>query len=91
MFYYKILDLNNNILGYVTSYNLGYYSQSANMLLSCTEEFAQYVSFNQQIYRVPWLHREHISMKGKYPEIQMDISSHEEYMEWLEKQNSEQK
>ena len=80
MFYYKILDLNNNILGYATSHNLGYYSESANMLLSCTEEFAQYVSF-----------KEHISMKGKYPEIQMDISSYEEYMEWLEKQNSEQK
>lgn len=93
MLYYKILDLNNNFLGYVNSYALRYYYEPAKMMLNCVEDLGQYIYFNNSFYRVRWLHKESEEMKGKYPEVYMFSVPEEEYKNYIQskKQNSEQK
>ena len=87
MFYYKILTLNNNLLGYGTSHNLVYYNKTSGLLLGCTEDHAQYIQLGGKLYRIPWLLKEAEVNKGKYPEVIAFIVSQEEYETYMKEQN----
>ena len=79
IYYYKVIDENDNILGVGTSLNLRYYNEKTNRLVHEFESLAQYICVNETIYRVEMLPNEHSSQKGKYPTARMRIISEENY------------
>lgn len=89
MYYYKVFDINGELIDKINSRSLKYSYNGK--ILNCMEDLAQYVLAKGQLYRIGWLNPEDPTSKGKYPMAQMETISKEEYMEWLEKQNSEQK
>ena len=52
IYYYKVLDLNDNLIGYANSYSLRYYNEISKIILNCTEKLGQYVCVNDIFYRV---------------------------------------
>ena len=89
MYYYKVLDENNQVLGYGTTQNLCYYNRGAKRLISCREDVGQYICINNTIYRIPWLHQEDELCKNKYPKAFMESIPYEEYKKQFEKENLE--
>lgn len=79
IYYYKVLDLNDNLIGYANSYSLRYYNEISKIILNCTEKLGQYVCVNDIFYRVKWLQKESLELEGKYPEAKMFLVSKEEY------------
>jgi hypothetical protein len=89
MYYYKVFDANGELIDKISSRNLKYSYNGK--ILNCMEDLAQYVWANDQLYRIGWLNIEDPALKGKYPIAQMSVIPKEEYMEYIEKKNSEQK
>lgn len=88
MLYYKLTDKK----GFITLQDFRFYHPQRKRMFTTLElKKAQYIIFEGQYYRVPWLSEECEEIKGKYPEMNIVFADKEEYMEWLEKQNSEQK
>ena len=83
MYYYKILDLQGQEIGLVNSCSLLYYNEVSQIMLNCFEDKAQYVCINNIIYRIPWLNKESMEMKNKYPKAQMRIIEKEEYEKYM--------
>ena len=79
IYYYKIIDENNKVLGVGTSLNLRYYNEKTNRLVHEFESLAQYICVNDTVYRIEMLPNEHPSQKGKYPTARMRIISEENY------------
>lgn len=84
MYYYELLNEKNTLLGYITSLQLRCYKPKRKRMICCDETKAQYIQFNNQFYRVDWLHSEDPSMVGKFPSINMRLIPKEEF----EKKNS---
>lgn len=94
MFYYKVLDNYNNLLGVISSLGLRYYNEKSKKILCCLEDLAQYVAINEKYYRTDWFNQEPIILKGKYPHVQLNITSEEEYLKYIieqEEANSTEK
>ena len=83
MIYYKIIDFNDNTLGCATSHSLRYFNESVGKMLTCHEDFGQYVYLNDQYYRVGWLQVESPRMEGKFPKVRMEVISKEEYETYM--------
>ena len=81
MYYYELSDLNNKIMGYVTSFQLRCYRPKRKRMICCDESKAQYVQLGNNFYRVDWLHPEEAEVRGKYPSINMKLISLEEFEE----------
>ena len=81
MFFYELVDKKNNIMGYITSYDLRCYRPNRNRMICCDEKNAQYVQFKNDFFRVDWLQAEDPTMIGKYPSINMKLISKEEFEE----------
>lgn len=81
MYFYELTNTTNEILGYITSYELRCYRPKRKRMICCDESKAQYVQFNDQFYRVDWLQPEDPSMIGKYPSINMRLISLDEFEE----------
>ena len=79
IYYYKILDMNNNVIGAASSYALRYYDEKAKMILCCRENLAQYIYYDGTFYRIGWLNPENDIMKNTYPEAQALVISEEEF------------
>ena len=94
IFYYEIFDIENNFLGMATSYDLRYYNEISNCMLCCNENLAQYIFFNNEIYRVHLFKEEPKKFKNKYSSVSLKLTSqkeYEKYREELEKEESVQK
>ena len=79
IYYYKVIDENDKVLGVGTSLDLRYYSEKTNRLVHKFESLAQYICVNDITYRIEMLNNEHPSQKGKYPTARMRIISEENY------------
>lgn len=79
IYYYKVIDENDKVLGVGTSLNLRYYNEKTNRLVHEFESLAQYICVNDTIYRIEMLPNEHPSQKGKYPTARMRLISEETY------------
>ena len=89
MLYYKVLDKDNNIEGFVNLNNFRFFHPLRKRFFITTElKKAQYVIFKGQYYRVEWL-AEAPELAGKYPFINIVLAEEEEYKAWLENQKSE--
>ena len=78
MFYYKVSTEENEIIGIATSADLRYASKKGKMLC-CLEDKAQYVRVKDSVYRIGWLNKERLELRGKYPLALMMLISKEEY------------
>lgn len=87
MFYYKVLDLNEEVMGTITSFDLRYFNDEVKRMLCCNEKLAQYIYLNDSFYRVESFNNELPYMQNKYPEVLVRTISEEEYFE-LKQQNS---
>ena len=87
MFYYKVLDLNEGVMGAITSFDLRYFNDEVKRMLCCNEKLAQYIYLNDSFYRVESFNNELPYMQNKYPEVLVRTISEEEYFE-LKQQNS---
>lgn len=87
MFYYKVLDLNEEVMGAITSFDLRYFNDEVKRMLCCNEKLAQYIYLNDSFYRVESFNNELPYMQNKYPEVLVRTISEEEYFE-LKQQNS---
>lgn len=91
-YYYRIInERDGSLLGFISSFDLRYYNEKNHRMLCCLEDKAQYIWCNNQIYRTYTFSELASSYEKKYQEATAVLSAEEEYMEWLEKQNSEQK
>lgn len=91
MLYYKVLNKDNEIQGVITLNEFRFYHPQRKEFYMTTElKQAQYVIFNGQYYSVNWL-AEAPELRKRYPKLEIETISEEEYIEWLKKQNSEQK
>ena len=88
MYYYKLLTLDRQLLGAVSSDDLCYYNEQYQRMQACNESEAQYVMFLCRFYRPRWFHAESLTMKGKVEPILCKIISEDEYMEIRNNQNS---
>ena len=89
MYYYKILTLEGQLLGVASSNDLRYYNPKAKRIFCCQDgSLAQYIYYNQQIYRPEWFKKECDEVKGKYPKVQCQIIPYEEFQEIRNSQNS---
>ena len=79
IYYYKVIDDNDNVLGVGTSLDLRYYSEKTNRMVHKFESLAQYIRVNDSLYRIEMLNNEHPTMVGKYPIARMRIISQENY------------
>ena len=84
MFYYKVLDNNDNLIDIVNSYDLRYWHKGR--IFSCLEPQAQYIYAANKLYRVGWLNVESPEVAGRYPLAQMAICTKEEYEKYKEEQ-----
>lgn len=94
MFYYKILDEQNNFLGVASSLHLRYYNPISKQILCCNENKAQYIRLGNQLYHIYWFEQECEEMKGKYPDACLNMATREEYENYIAemaKVESEQK
>lgn len=83
--YYKVLNIYNEIQGFITLKDFRFYHPQRKRMFMTTElTKAQYVIFNGQYYKVDWL-AEAPELIGKYPELIVDLSTEEEYKEYLKK------
>ena len=87
MFYYKVLDLNEGVMGAITSFDLRYFNDEVKRMLCCNEKLAQYIYLNDSFYRVESFNNELPYMQNKYPEVLVRTISEKEYFE-LKQQNS---
>ena len=87
MFYYKVLNLNEEGMGAITSFDLRYFNDEVKRMLCCNEKLAQYIYLNDSFYRVESFNNELPYMQNKYPEVLVRTISEEEYFE-LKQQNS---
>lgn len=53
MTYYKLIN-NNELIGIATSYDLRKYQKKHNIILTSNEQFAQYIQYNNKLYRDSW-------------------------------------
>ena len=79
MYYYKVFDLNDKMLGVCSSLDLYYYSEKTNRFVHEFESLAQYVCVNDSFYRVEAMNDENLSQRGKYPIAYMNIITQDEY------------
>lgn len=56
-----------------------YHPKRKRMFMTSQLREAQYIIFEGEYYRVPWLNAEPAEIKGKYPEINLVLISQEEY------------
>lgn len=87
MFYYKVLNLDEEVMGVITSFDLRYFNDEVKRMLCCNEKLAQYIYLNDSFYRVESFNNELPYMQNKYPEVLVRTISEEEYFE-LKQQNS---
>lgn len=89
MLYYKVLNDNKEIQGYINLNDFRFYHPTRKRFFIATElKEAQYVIFNGEYYRVEWL-AESPELAGKYPFINIVLAKEEEYKEWYKNQNLE--
>ena len=79
LYYYKIVDINENIIGYITSLGFRYYNEKSNKILCCTENLAQYVMINNDLYRTYTFNNIENNYPIKYKEVAALLISKEEY------------
>ena len=87
MYFYKVSNLNNEVIGAITSLDLRYFNTKVNRILCCDEKLAQYICLNDLLYRAAGAIEEPSHLKNKYPEVHVTRISEEEYLE-LKQQNS---
>jgi hypothetical protein len=78
----------DELIGMVDSFALRKYQKKHDILLCCSEAEAQYVQYNNIIYRVGWLNPEPPEIKDKYEMIDMILIDQDEYENWIEKNQS---
>ena len=86
-YFYKLIDNNENIVGYISSLDFRYYNEISKKILCCTEDLAQYAMYNNQLYRTYTFNNFENNYKKEYKEVAALLISEEEYKQ----QNSEQK
>jgi phenolic acid decarboxylase len=91
MFYYKVLDMDNELLGYGTSSNLIYYNKHSKLLLGCSEDRFQYIQLPTGIYRISWFLPEDADIKGRFPQADAFVVSQEEYERYMKEQTEKEK
>lgn len=89
IFYYKIFDTKDNFLGMATSYDLRYYNETSNCILCCNENLAQYIFFNDTIYRVNLFKEEPKKLKHKYYSVSLKLTTQAEYEKYMKEQEKE--
>jgi hypothetical protein len=89
IFYYKIFDNKDNFLGIATSYDLRYYNEVSNCILCCNENLAQYIFFNDKMYRVNLFKEESKKLKNKYHSVSLKLATQAEYEKYIEEQEKE--
>lgn len=83
MHYYKIYDKDYNFLGVATSLHLRYYNPDSKRILCCREDQAQYIRFNEILYRIYWFDDECVENIGKYPDANLRLATKEEYEKYM--------
>ena len=87
MIYYQVLNQGVE-QGFITLDSFRFYHpERKRMFITSKIQEAQYIIFNGEYYRVPWLSEEPKAVKGKYPEVELILTSKEEY----EKAKSDEK
>lgn len=56
-----------------------YHPRRKRMFMTSQLKEAQYIIFEGEYYRVPWLNEEAAEIKGKYSEVNLVLISQEEY------------
>ena len=84
IYYYKVIDIDNNLIDKVNSFDLRYFDNG--QICSCLEPQAQYVYAGGSIYRIGWLNAEDDSVKGTFPIARMSLISEDEYRKYKEEQ-----
>ena len=86
MNYYNLYNINDELLGVVTSLHLRYYNPISKRILCCDEKDAQYVRLNDdQLYRIYWFKDEYPEMIGKYPDARLTLSDKQSYQAYMKK------
>lgn len=94
IFYYQLINENNEFLGLATTYDLRYYNEISDSILCCNETLAQFIIFEDKLYRVHLFQEEPKQLKNKYPSVSVKLSTqaeYEKYMEEKEKAFSDEK
>lgn len=79
MNYYKII-VDGNFIGVGNSTNMIYYQAKHNIILGCTENDAEYIIYNEKLYRADWmLPINPLSTKYDYTDAQVLAIDEEEY------------
>lgn len=89
MSYYKIFDLNNNLLGIITSFDFRMIHPKNKKMLCCKEKEAQYIYLNDSFYRAGLLNTELPDMKNKYPEVLIEKATKEEFEKYRNEREKE--
>lgn len=84
MFYYKVLNLNKEVMGVITSFDLRYFNDEVQRMLCCDEKLAQYIYLNDSFYRVETFNNELPYMEYTYPEVLARTITEQEYISFKE-------
>ena len=90
MKYYKVLDINDNIIGFITSLDFRYYNSKNKRILCCDEKAAQYVYLNNMLFRINSLLTENEEARNKYNIVMANsvkLAEEKEYREFQKKNN----
>ena len=86
-YFYYLLNNNNDIIGYVTSFDLRYINPKNQRLLCCKEDLAQYVMYNNQLYRTYTFNNVTNPQDKDFEEVSVILTTEEEYMKQKENEN----
>lgn len=89
MFYYKVLNLNEEVMGAITSFDLRYFNDEVKRMLCCDEKLAQYIYLNDLFYRVETFNDELPYMEHTYPEVLVRTITEQEYISFKEQYEKE--
>lgn len=81
-YYYCLLNNNNDIIGYVTSFDLRYRNENQR-LLCCGEELAQYVMYNNQLYKTYTFSNISNPQDENLEEVAVVLVSKDEYEKYM--------
>ena len=94
MYYYKVFDENEQLLGVASSLHLRYYNPKVGKMLCCHEDKAQFIYLDDEhIYRVYFTNEEN-EMTDKFSPVNLHMATEEEYIKYMAemaKERSEQK
>ena len=83
MYYYKVFDENEQLLGVASSLHLRYYNTKVNKMLCCHEDKAQFIYLDDDhMYRVYFTNEEN-EMTDKFPSVNLHMATQEEYENYM--------